>query len=179
MLEKLQDEIERKFLIKDINLLKEILNKSSEIQEIEQFYLSGKPTTVRYRIVNNEYAIECYKGKKSEDGLSNPEKEYNCSMEKAKELREFSMGTLFKTRYKIVSDGKVFEFDIYKGNLNGLIVAEVEFKTKKEALNFKLPDWFKVVVEREVTEDNNYSNFNLAVNGFKNINQKSVQNKLR
>jgi len=52
--------------------------------------------------------------------------------------------------------------DIYHGDLEGLVSAEVEFKSIEESMEFFPPSWFK----REITKDKRYKNRNLAVKGI-------------
>jgi adenylate cyclase len=67
-----------------------------------------------------------------------------------------------KTRYEIdAGDGLVIELDVYKGDLEGLVVAEVEFESEEAADAFAPPDW----VARDVTEDARYKNQRLATSG--------------
>ena len=65
---------------------------------------------------------------------------------------------LEKTRYMIPYKGLVIELDVYKGKLAGHMVAEVEFTSKEEGMNFTPPDWFG----KNVTDDDRYSNKTLA-----------------
>ena len=47
-----------------------------------------------------------------------------------------------KTRYEIdADDGLVIELDVYTGDLEGLVVAEVEFDSEEAAEAFAPPDW--------------------------------------
>jgi CYTH domain-containing protein len=66
-----------------------------------------------------------------------------------------------KTRCEILCGEHVIELDIYSGALEGLLVAEVEFKSVEESALFIPPDW----LGREVTGDVRYSNRSLAVHG--------------
>lgn len=63
-----------------------------------------------------------------------------------------------KTRYQIGD----MEVDVYKGNLTGLIIAEKEFGSEEESVQFMLPEW----VGEEVTNDERYKNKNLAKFGL-------------
>lgn len=65
---------------------------------------------------------------------------------------------LEKTRYTIKWQGKSIEFDVYKKKLAPLMVAEVEFKSRKQAADFTPPPWFG----REVTDEEEHKNVNLA-----------------
>jgi CYTH domain-containing protein len=46
----------------------------------------------------------------------------------------------------------------FRGNLEGLVLAEVEFASREKSEEFEPPDWFG----EEVTEDIRYKNQNLA-----------------
>jgi adenylate cyclase len=67
-----------------------------------------------------------------------------------------------KTRYEIdAGDGLVIELDVYGGELEGLVVAEVEFDSEEAAEAFTPPDW----LGPDVTEDARYKNQRLARSG--------------
>lgn len=59
---------------------------------------------------------------------------------------------LEKTRYQIPYQGFTIELDVYAGKLQGLVLAEVEFKSVEESAQFVPPPWFG----REVTADRRY-----------------------
>jgi len=71
---------------------------------------------------------------------------------------------IHKFRYEIPLEGyeEHADLDIYKNQLNGLISVEVEFKTEEKCDAFIPPVWFG----REVTEEGEYSNFYMAINGL-------------
>ena len=54
------------------------------------------------------------------------------------------------------------ELDRYAGELEGLMVAEVEFESEDEADGFEPPDW----LGDEVTGNERYSNQRLATDGI-------------
>ena len=60
-----------------------------------------------------------------------------------------------KTRYIIKHDIHIWEIDVFYGDNEGLVVAEVELKDENEKIN--LPSWIK----EEVTGDIKYYNSNL------------------
>ena len=74
-----------------------------------------------------------------------------------------------KTRLQIPYGLQTIELDIYGGDLEGLVVAEVEFTGDEEhsqspedqAADFTAPAWFS----QEVTSDKAYKNKNLATKG--------------
>ena len=67
-----------------------------------------------------------------------------------------------KTRYEINYMNSIIELDIYIGNLETLITAEVEFTSEEESKKFEPPDW----LGEEITLDNRYKNKNLALKGI-------------
>ena len=67
-----------------------------------------------------------------------------------------------KTRYEIpAGDGLVIELDVYKGDLDGLMTAEVEFGSEAAADAYAAPDW----LGPDITEDPRYKNQRLARDG--------------
>ena len=64
-----------------------------------------------------------------------------------------------KTRYKIPDEhGFIIELDVFHGEYEGLIMAEVEFPSEEVAVEYEGPEWF----DDEVTFDSRYQNNNLA-----------------
>ena len=59
-------------------------------------------------------------------------------------------------------DGLTIELDVYRGDLDGLAVAEVEFADEAGAEAFTPPAW----MGREVTDDARFKNHRLAVDGL-------------
>jgi adenylate cyclase len=59
-------------------------------------------------------------------------------------------------------EGKLWEIDVFHGNNEGLIVAEIELNSIEEY--YKIPDW----IDCEVTHEDRYFNANLSKNPFKN-----------
>ena len=149
-------EIERKFLIKELpeNL------ESYQSLEIEQGYLCTKPT-IRVRKSNDEYYMT-YKG----NGLLSRE-EYNLPLTKEayESLVKKSEGNIIsKTRYVIPIEGShlKIELDVFKAPFDGLILAEVEFDSTREADSFVMPDWFL----KDVTGEREYYNSNMSQKKF-------------
>lgn len=145
-------EIERKFLIK--KLPKDL--SSYAFHDIEQGYLSREPV-VRIRKEDDKYYLT-YKGK----GLMARE-EYNLPLTKEayEHLRPKADGKLIsKRRYLIPIEGTklTIELDVFHGDLEPLIMAEVEFESVEEADAFAMPDWFS----QDVTNDRRYHNVNMV-----------------
>ncbi|MCR4955485.1 MAG: CYTH domain-containing protein [Lachnospiraceae bacterium] len=142
-------EIERKFLVS----LDEIHLEDYSFRLIEQGYLSTSPV-VRVRRDNDEYYLT-YKSK----GLMVRE-EYNLPLTKEsyEHLIKKSDGAIIsKCRYLIPYLSYTIELDVFRKDLRGLVLAEVEFPSVQEADSFVPPSWFL----KDVTGDARYQNCNL------------------
>ena len=63
-----------------------------------------------------------------------------------------------KKRYMIPYEGHTIELDIFEGELDWLVLAEVEFSSEEDANLFIAPEWF----EEDVTFSTKYHNSNLS-----------------
>ena len=64
-----------------------------------------------------------------------------------------------KDRYVIPEkDGLFIELDVFHGEYEGVLLAEVEFPSEEVAVEYEGPEWF----DDEVTFDSRYQNNNLA-----------------
>ncbi len=143
-------EIERKFLISQLpgDL------SSYPCLKIQQGYLCTDPV-VRIRRQNDSYILT-YKS----SGMLERE-EYNLPLTEQAylHLRSKADGCLIsKKRYCIPFGKYTIELDIFEGAHQGLILAEVEFPSREEALAFVPPAWFS----EDVTFDPKYHNSYLA-----------------
>lgn len=145
-------EIERKFTI---TKLPENLDQYP-CHHIEQGYLSVEPV-VRIRRQDEEYILT-YKGTgmmvRTEYNLPLTKESYEHMKPKADGI------VITKKRYNIPYGKYIIELDVFKEDLAGLIIAEVEFPTTEEAEVFCPPEWFK----EDVTFDKRYHNSYLALN---------------
>ena len=149
-------EIERKYLI-DLGKIGTLENGI----RIKQGYLStDKNAVVRVR-VKNDKAYLTIKG--ANNGISRLEFEYEIPFDEANEMLDnlCKKPVIDKTRYIIKHDIHIWEIDVFYGNNEGLVVAEVELKDENEKIN--LPSWIK----EEVTSDNRYFNSNLMKHPYK------------
>ena len=149
-------EIERKYLID----LEKIGTLGNGIR-IKQGYLStDKNAVVRVR-VKNDKAYLTIKG--SNSGIARLEFEYEIPLNEANEMLEklCQKPVIDKTRYLIKHDIHTWEVDIFYGDNEGLVVAEVELSSEDEHIN--LPIW----VKEEVSHDDRYFNSNLMKLPFK------------
>ena len=154
-------EIERKWLVKEEILKKQdcIHLEDFDYRDISQGYLCAVPVIrIRKSIKKSgeSHYMLSYKGR----GLLERE-EYNLPLtaEAYESLKGKIEGRLIEKRRYILPFGKYkIELDIFKGKLEGLIYAEVEFPSKEEAENFSAPEWFN----RELTEEPGNSNADLT-----------------
>lgn len=149
-------EIERKFLIKgDFRSL--IVELSIASYRISQGYLSTVPErTVRIRIKGDKGYITI-KGVASASGITRYEWEKEIPIKEAEELLILCEPTIIdKTRFIIPHENLTFEVDVFHGENEGLVVAEVELGFENQ--HFTIPYWIDV----EVTGDNKYYNAELS-----------------
>ena len=150
-------EIERKFLVKRIPHV-----EIKYSHKIRQGYIAkNKERVIRIRQKNNEYFITI-KGNKI--GISRFEFEYTIPRDDAEILLEnFCQNKLIeKTRHYIENKGHIWELDVFHGNNEGLVVAEIELNSEKES--FSIPDW----IYTEITDQEKYYNMNLVNNPYSN-----------
>jgi len=152
-------EIERKFLVTSEAFKTLAFAKN----HIAQGYLNSHPErTVRIRI-KGESGFLTIKGKGNETGMSRFEWETEISLMEAKPLLALcEKGIIEKVRYEVASGKHVFEVDVFSGDNEGLIVAEIELSSETEV--FEKPEWLGI----EVTNDTRYYNAALSQNPFKN-----------
>lgn len=150
-------EIERKWLI-DINNIPYNLNDYDHL-DIEQAYISFKPTVRIRKIVNLDQYILTIKSSSKDNGLSRQEYELNISKEEYDNLLTKKEGNiLYKTRYKVPFNEYTYEIDIFHNQYEGLAYVEVEFNTIEQAKQFKAPSW----ALQELTGSRIYTNASLA-----------------
>jgi CYTH domain-containing protein len=150
-------EIERKYLIESApGWLSE---RPSE--EIEQGYLTGSADSVQVRIRRKDG--ESILGIKRGTGKSREETEVALTAEQAGELWGLTEGRrVRKTRHRVEHGGMTIEVDVYAGELEGLVVAEVEFDSEEASDEFAAPEW----LGRELTGERAFDNDRLAEDGL-------------
>jgi CYTH domain-containing protein len=150
-------EIERKFLVTSLDFIAE----SSVQHAIAQGYLNSDPErTVRIRI-KGEKGYITIKGSGNETGTSRMEWEKVISLEEAKSLLKLcEKGVIEKTRYEVKSGIHIIEIDVFHGENEGLIMAEVELEDENEAI--LKPNW----LGKEVTGDTRYYNSYISLHPF-------------
>lgn len=161
-------EIERKFIIPISTIIPDDVNLSKMVQ-VKQAYLSDisssvESSTVRVRSYKKgESHLGFITVKSNEAGISREEFEYQIPFEEAESMMySLSVGSIVeKTRILIPYEDLIIELDVFHGDNEGLIIAEVEFEA--DNIKFTPPSWFG----REVTDDFKYFNVNLAVKPYK------------
>lgn len=142
-------EIERKFLVKNLDFKSEAL----AVQHITQGFLNTHPErTVRVRL-KNESGTLTVKGISNHSGTSRFEWETKINKADAQKLLAIcEPGIIEKERYIVPVNSHTFEVDVFLGANKGLIIAEIELTSEDET--FEKPSW----LGKEVTGDKRYYN---------------------
>ncbi|PKM50922.1 MAG: adenylate cyclase [Firmicutes bacterium HGW-Firmicutes-7] len=149
-------EIEKKFLILELPIDLE----QYKCDVISQGYICTSPV-IRIRQKGSLFYLTC----KSKGLMIREEFEIEISEDEFLLLsKKVDFNLITKNRYYIpLTDVLTIELDLFKGVLNGLIIAEVEFLSLEAAYAFTPPSWF----EKEVTNDERFHNsFLCQVNSY-------------
>jgi adenylate cyclase len=148
-------EVERKFLVGEVPDL-----RGTDPDEIEQGYLAiGSEGEVRVRRKGDRLLLTAKRG----SGLSRQEAEVEIDRASFGELWSLTDGRRLTKRRHVLRYGEYkIELDVYGGELEGLIVAEIEFVSEEDAKAFDPPAW----LGEEVTGDHRYLNETLATAGL-------------
>lgn len=149
-------EIERKFLI---SKLPNDIVQYPHHEIMQGYYFNEGEKLVRLRKKWNQY----YQTMKSGTGLVKEEIEEEISQSIFEEERNnVEDRYLEKTRYEIPYEWKIIELDIYRGKLEWLVVAEIEFTSEQEAHALNVPKRFG----KELTNISEATNAYLAKYGI-------------
>lgn len=150
-------EIERKFLVK--GSFEQYAYKKSRI--VQGYICADKERAVRIRICGDEGFLTI-KSATNERGWSRYEFETKVSLEDAEELIKLCIPSCIdKIRHWIKVGDHIWEVDVFYGDNEGLVVAEIELKSEEES--FELPIWAGL----EVSGDAKYYNAVLAKKPYK------------
>ncbi|MBL4662473.1 MAG: CYTH domain-containing protein [Flavobacteriaceae bacterium] len=150
-------EIERKFLVTS-EIFKAEAHSSTKI--IQGFLSVDPERTVRVRVKGIQGFLTI-KGKSNEAGTTRFEWEKKISVAEAEALLKIcKKGVIEKIRYEIPVGNHLFEVDVFHGDNEGLIVAEIELSSENEA--FTKPSW----LGEEVTGEIQYYNSLLSKKPF-------------
>ena len=148
-------EIERKFVVDELPA------DLGEGDAIEQGYLvigdDGVEVRIRRRAGEETLTV------KSGPGMVRTEEEFAIEARRFDALWPLTDGRrVTKTRHLIPVDPDLTaELDVYTGDLDGLVTAEIEFASVEESEAFSPPPW----LGREVTGDRRFAVQSLALHG--------------
>lgn len=148
-------EVERKFLLTGLPTLP---GAESPV-EIEQGYLPGERLIERVRRIRSDEGEELVRTVKEGSGLTRLEVEEPVSPDVFDQLWPLTEGRrLRKRRYRVPDGDLTWEIDEFLDR--DLVLAEVELAGRP--VDVEVPAWLRPHVDREVTEDEAYSNVRLA-----------------
>ena len=148
-------EVERKYLL--TALPADV--RPVEVIEVDQGYLPGERLVERVRRVRTADRAEYYRTVKVGQGLDRMELEEQTTARVFDALWPLTKGhRVQKRRHRIEDDGRQWEIDEFLDR--SLIVAEVEVEDPGDTV--AIPEWLEPIVDRDVTDDDDYSNQNLA-----------------
>lgn len=145
-------EIERKFLVSGDSWKKHV----TRCIYYRQGYLCGNAkASIRVRVSDETAYLNL---KSATTGVRREEFEYPIPLSDAHRMLELLCeGPLIeKTRHFVDCGGHVWEIDVFEGQNQGLVVAEIELSAEDEA--FDRPEW----VGEEVSHDVRYYNASLV-----------------
>ena len=148
-------EIERKFLVKGDSWRKGIHGSL-----YRQGYLSTlKERTVRVRTFDKKGFLTV---KGVTTGISRAEYEYEIPFKDAGEMLDSlsERPLIEKKRYRVKHEGMIWEVDVFLGDNEGLVLAEVELENETQQLSLRR--W----IGEDVSQDPRYFNANLVKNPF-------------
>lgn len=148
-------EIERKFLVCDS------FTPPGEGTKMIQGYLMASPdVTVRIRLAGRQGFLTI---KGQTEGIRRAEYEYEVPEKDARELLTLCReGVVEKIRYEVPVGNHIFEVDVFEGQNQGLVVAEVELHSEDQEI--EKPSW----LGREVSFDRRYRNSALSKHPYRN-----------
>lgn len=145
-------EIERKFLVANESWRA----LAMDARRLSQGYLAGgERLSIRVRVAGDAAWLNI---KYAHSLVVRREYEYPVPLSDAREMLDevCELGTVEKTRYRVPVAEHIWEIDVFHGENEGLVIAEVELAREDEP--FVRPQW----LGREVSHDPRYLNHHLA-----------------
>ena len=144
-------EIERKFLVKNINELD--LSKYNHKTITQDYLYIDNFTAIRKRkICENNINKYTYTIKTAKVGISVNEIEREITESEYNNLPiNSNYNTIEKERYIIPYENYKIELDVFTGVYTGIVFAEIEFPSEAIAFEIKLPNWFGPELSSKVT----------------------------
>jgi len=151
------DEIERKFLVAG-NAWQAGARRAREI--VQGYVALDGLASVRVRIVDGAHATLTIKSRAAE--IRRREFEYQIPLADAGVLLELRTGAIIeKVRYELACGALTWEIDVFSGENEGLVIAEIELDHEDQA--FERPAW----LGEEITSNDRYYNASLAKHAFR------------
>ncbi|HET7230112.1 MAG TPA: CHAD domain-containing protein [Longimicrobium sp.] len=149
-------EIERKYLLKRMPAIRHL---PVRIQELDQGYLPGERLAERIRRVREDGETHYYRTVKLGRGISRTEVEEETSAHVFRKMWPLTRGKrVRKRRYRVDDGGFTWEIDRFRDRR--LVLCEVELPSAD--VDPPLPRWLQREMVREVTDESEYVNINLA-----------------
>lgn len=149
-------EIERKYLLR---ALPERVHDAKSV-EVDQGYLPGTRINERIRRMRSPEGPRFFRTIKMGSGLERFELEEETTEAFFAAVWPLTRGArIFKRRYFVPETDVVWEVDEFLDR-TGLWLAEVELESVDQRV--KIPEWLQPAVEREVTDEGEYTNRALA-----------------
>ena len=150
-------ERERKFLVADVP---STLGAFDAVVFRQGYLVASDSMSVRVRDAGDE---GCTLTIKAGQGAERTELEWPIDRGRFEAAWPHTAGRrIDKSRHRIPHrDGLTIELDVFTGELDGLVLAEVEFDSLEALHSFTPPDWFGP----EVTDDGRFANASLALHG--------------
>lgn len=134
--------------------------------QIKQGYISSTPSPLRIRQNDNKFELTKKLPVKEGDFSSHEEINIPLTEYEFNKLWPLVEKYLEKTRYYLpLENNLIAEVNVYKGDLEGLVMVEVEFTSQKEMELFNPPIWFG----KDVTQEDFSANSFLAGKTFTEI----------
>jgi adenylate cyclase len=150
-------EIEHKFTVVN-DSWKQTVTRSARFR---QGYMgTDEKASVRIRLEDDKANINI---KSATLGIQRMEYEYQIPVDDANEMLNSlcHKPIIEKTRYFVPYKGKTWEVDVFEGDNDGLVVAEIELNDENES--FELPEW----AGEDVSHDTRYYNVCLVKHPYK------------
>lgn len=151
-------EIERRFLIKDLNKVNCLVKQYKDTKKtiVQDYTYSDSLTAIRKRLIikdgKEKYIYTVKTGRK---GLSVNEFENEITKTEYDSIKKDSSRiTIEKDRYVIpYTENLKIELDIFHGEYEGVIFAEIEFKSEEQAKSIQIPEWFDIEIGDIITNN--------------------------
>lgn len=124
----------------------------SRFKEMLDIYIpaSAKHPTLRIRKSGEKYEMTKKEPIKEGDASHQLESTIHLTKEEFSELSMLKGKRVSKNRYLYTEGNYTYEVDVFQGDLKGLVLVDVEFKSYKEKADFIPPNW----VLKDVTQEN-------------------------